>query len=135
LAVRGNDNFCSTVQNLRGVRHLSLLMVTHLATVTDGHMILFRSFCCKCTSVDNSRRTRKDKFDIVSENQQQNTKIPSLLAGSGRPNQNPGRNFVINEKIFYFENLLIWVTACFSFVFAGEDRSRSIIRSTALGMA
>jgi len=50
------------------------LLVTHRATATDGHMFLSSSFCCKCKPLDSSRRSRKDKFVMVSKlcNQQHN---------------------------------------------------------------
>ena len=61
-------------QNLSGVRRLSPPLVTHLATVADGHMVLSWSFCCTCKPVDSSRWPRKYKFGMLSEicNQQQN---------------------------------------------------------------
>jgi len=68
-----------SVQKLRGVRRLSPLLVTHLATLTIGHMISSWSFCCKCKPVDSSRGPRNEKFGMVREmcNQQQN----ALLIG------------------------------------------------------
>jgi len=53
------------IQNLRRVWRFSPHLVTPLATLTDGHVVLI--FYCNCKAVDSSRRPRKDKFGMVSE--------------------------------------------------------------------
>jgi len=96
------------VQNLGGVRRLSPLLVTHLTTVTDNHMFLSWSFCCKCKPIDSLRRSRKDKFGMVGEicNQHQ---MRSLLAESGSPSCGRRRNLSLMKKKYAVLTKICWL--------------------------
>ena len=103
----------------------------------------FSLFCCNWKLIDSSRWSRKDKFGMVNEigNRQQNAWLIGwiILLKSHKSEQKSN----LQVQIFYFsagdcgaggnswfESVIGW----FSPVFAGLDRSRSIVRSTALGV-